>query len=174
VRAGSQAPGTPTGAKFDDFSTPVFNAAGQLAFTGNLSRPIFDRNGNVIGGGGGGVDDTNDIGIWATDVQGALELIAREGDLLEVAPSDFRKIASLDFASNTGNEDGRHSGFNDLGQIAFAAFFTDGSSGVFVSDLVAVPESGAYALLGTVAFGVLRRGRTSAGAVGVRLSNRHS
>jgi hypothetical protein len=30
--------------------------------------------------------------------------------------------------------------FNDLGQFAFLATFTDGSSGIFVSNVAAIPE----------------------------------
>jgi len=61
-----------------------------------------------------------------------LTLIAREGDLLDVDDGpdiDFRTISELDFVDNSGNEDGRSSGFNDLEQIAFRALFTDGTSG---------------------------------------------
>ncbi len=145
IRGGTQAPGTPSGAKFDEFSTPVLNAIGQFAFIGQLSQPIVARDGTVIGGGGG-VDSTNARGIWATNVHGALTLVAREGDLLEVGPGDFRRISSFHFAVGTGIGDGRQSGFNDRGQVAFAAFFSDGSSGVFVSDIVAVPEPDAFTL----------------------------
>jgi hypothetical protein len=37
----------------------------------------------------------------------------------------------------TGNSDNRRSAFNNLGQLAFWASFTDGSQGVFVSNAVA-------------------------------------
>ena len=80
-----------------------------------------------------------------------MQLIARRGDLLEVAPGDFRTISGLNLVngfsldSGTGNSDGRPSGFNNLGQLAFQASFTDGSSGIFVSNLVAVPEPDAAA-----------------------------
>jgi hypothetical protein len=58
---------------------------------------------------------------------------------LEVAPSDFRTVSTVTLGSlqqeaGSGNEDGRPSTFNDHGQVAFLASFTDGSSGVFVSD----------------------------------------
>ena len=83
------------------------------------------------------MDFTNDRGIWATDTSGALQLIARTGDQLEVAPGDFRTISDLDFVAATGNGDGRQSGFNNFGQLVFWASFTDGSQGVFVSNVVA-------------------------------------
>ncbi len=127
ARAGSQAAGTPGGVNYSFFDPPVMNGAGQIAFRAELT--------------GGDVDGSNDVGIWATDLDGTLQLVARKGDQLEVAPSVFRTINFLEFFANTGNEDGHRSGFNDLGQLGFLAHFTDGSSGVFVSDLVAVDGS---------------------------------
>ena len=51
------------------------------------------------------------------------------------------------------------SGFNDRGQVAFLATFTDGSSGLFVSNLVAVPEpdTGLLCCLVVMAMGLCRR-----------------
>jgi hypothetical protein len=70
------------------------------------------------------VDVPNNEGIWATDRNGLLRLIVRKGDPVEVA-------------------------FNDRGQLAFGAGFTDGSSGIFISDLVAIPEPVSFALTGS-------------------------
>jgi hypothetical protein len=122
ARTGDQAPGTPSGVNFSEFFGPALNAAGQTAFLATLT--------------GSGVTGGNDRGFWATDANGATQLIAREGDLLEVAPGDFRTISLLSFFGNSGNGDGRRSGFNDVGQLAFLADFTDGSSGIFVSNRV--------------------------------------
>jgi len=123
ARTGSQAPGTANGVNFFDLTTPALNSAGQTAFRANLI--------------GNGVNFTNDKGIWATDPTGALQLIARTGEQLEVAPGDFRTTSDLDFVSATGNGDGLQSGFNNLGQLVFWASFTDGSQGIFVSNKVA-------------------------------------
>jgi hypothetical protein len=148
AREGDHAPGMPNGVVFADrigagFDFAVeLNDAGQIAFQAKLT------------------DGTNSfgIGIWATDRAGALQLIARTGDLLEVAPGDFRTIGGLLFGlyEPTGNSDGRGSGFNNSGQLAFWASFTDGTSGIFVSNRVAVPEPstlllGAITLLGLFA-----------------------
>jgi hypothetical protein len=132
ARVGSHAPGTAAGVVFRNFGNPgvnetlVLNAQGQVAFAATLT--------------GDGVDISNDRGIWATDPDGQLQLIARTGDALQIAPGDSRTIDYLAFVGGSGNEDGRPSGFNDFGQLAFVAQFTDGSSGIFVSNLVAVPE----------------------------------
>ena len=148
ARTGDQAPGTPVGAMFNRLGVPVFNSVGQTAFEGFLT--------------GGGVYSWNSQGIWAEDQAGLLRLIARAGDLLEVSPGDFRTIASLGFRPYSNNDSGRPSGFNDLGQLAFLAQFTDGTSGVFVSSLAAVPEPPALVLCSAV-LGVvlLRRTRAS-------------
>src|SRR5690606_22350888 len=91
-------------------------ADGQIAFRGYLI--------------GSGIDETNDSGIWATNTSGVLQLIAREGDPFEVAPGDSRIVSRLGFATDTGGES---RGFNGLGQLAFAAYFADGTAGVFVA-----------------------------------------
>jgi hypothetical protein len=126
-RFGQQAPGTPAGTLFAGNPAlgyaRVLNSVGQVATTGPLAGP--------------GVDSTNDHGIWAYDRSGVQQLIVREGDELEVAPGDFRTISELSFVGDNGNSNGWPSGFNNFGQLAFWASFTDGSEGVFVSNKVA-------------------------------------
>jgi len=162
VREGDQAPGTSEGTVFDDFIIagsygngyltrnnwvdPIVNARGQVAFLASL-RGVSD-------------DSPGTIGLWASDPRGELQLIAREGDLMEATPGDFRMIDQLEaFTSipgyagygsgigRTGNSDGRPSIFNDRGQIVFSATFTDGSSGIFISNVAAVPEPSTIALM---------------------------
>jgi hypothetical protein len=131
ARTGSQAAGiATTGVTYEFLSPPVLNAAGQVAFSATLS--------------GVGVTALNNLGIWGNDEQGVVKLIARTGDLLEVAPSDFRTISILEFVGKTGNGDGRPSGFNDAGQVAFYAGFTNGTGGVFVSNVVAKSPLGDF------------------------------
>ncbi len=150
-RRGNQAPGTPGGVNFASIGSGfVLNDAGQIAFLAALT--------------GSGVDSTNDLGIWATDRSGDLQLVAREGDLLEVAPGDFRTISAFYETLNsrsTGNSDGRRSQFNNRGQLVFRASFTDGTQGIFVSNRVAIPEPSSLALAAVaatlLALGRLRR-----------------
>jgi hypothetical protein len=133
---GTASPGTTV--LFKDTSEPVLNALGQVAFSASLYGP--------------GVFSNNDTGIWATDVDGALHLVAREGDPLVVGPdvgTNLGKIRELWFKGGSGNQDGRSVGFDDVGQVAFMAkTFTDTSlnEGVFVSNMVAVPEPSVVAL----------------------------
>ncbi|MDZ4658532.1 MAG: hypothetical protein SH868_13225 [Bythopirellula sp.] len=146
ARAGDHAPGTPSDVKFSSFGVDfVLNDAGQIAFEADTS---------------GG----SQPGIWATDRNGVLQLIARRGGLLEIAPGDFRTVNFLELDLRiTGNSDGRPSWFNNRGQLVFIAGFTDGTSGIFVSNRVAVPEPsslllGALANMGLVSLAT-RRGR---------------
>lgn len=105
------------------------------------------------------MDNSNENGIWAQDLSGELKLIARTGDQLDVDDgpgTDFRTISDLSFIGGVGAEDYvERSGFNDQGQLAFSATFTDGSSGVFVSNLVAVPEPGSLLLASLACIGTL-------------------
>ena len=148
VRAGSPAPTVASGITINSFNSIVLNAAGQLAFVSNLEGPNVDEE-----------YFDNDTGIYATNQNGELIQIAREGNFFDVnndpLVEDLRQITVVTFIGNTGNVDGRGSGFNDFGQIVFGLNFTDGTSGVFVSNLVAtVPEPllGDVNLDGTVNF----------------------
>jgi hypothetical protein len=123
ARTGDPAPGTSSGIRFSDLVRPTLNSAGQIAFGATLT--------------GTGVLSSNNTGIWATDQAGTLQLIARTGAQVEVVPADFRTISDLLFVGDTGNSDGRASGFNNSGQLVFWARFTNGTQGVFVSNLVA-------------------------------------
>jgi hypothetical protein len=124
AREDEQAPGTPEGVLFDRFFGTAMNALGQTAFVAELRGDVQRF--------------VNDRGIWAQNADRELKRIIRTGDELEVAPGDVRTIEYLAFATGSGNEDGRASGFNDTGRLAFFAEFTDLSTGIFVSDGVAI------------------------------------
>jgi hypothetical protein len=134
ARRGDQAPELPSGIKIRLFpengGAGALNAAGQSAFSA-----IVD---------GVGVDATNNLGIWATDRAGNTRLILRKGDLLNVSDdpltSDMRTVSGLSFIDDKANADLFGTGFNDHGRLAFLAYFTDGTKGIFVSNLVAIPE----------------------------------
>jgi hypothetical protein len=146
--AGDHAPGAPAGVTFDSFfpwnGALQMNAIGQSVFT------AFLRDGDFGAG----------IGIWATDVAGMLRKIVSTGDSLEIAPGDIRTIIDLSFINDPSRgSDGRSSGINNRGQIAFWAKFVGGDEGIFVSNVVAVPEPTGMMLiaLGAMALAVGRR-----------------
>lgn len=98
----------PAGVIFESFTKADINNDGHVAFFGTLR----------------GTNSTLDTGIWTQNSMGQLGLIAREGKFIDVAPGDARQILSLDAFFGEPN-------FNDLGEIAFHAEFTDGTSGHF-------------------------------------------
>ena len=75
----------------------------------------------------GGVTSSNNLGIWIADQQGDGLLVAREGDTLA-----GRTISNLGLSTGSGGADGRRTGLNDFGQVAYLAAFTDLSSGIFL------------------------------------------
>ena len=120
ARSGDLVPGADS-AVFDRLTAPGTNALGQVAFTAFLDGPnVSSLNGNTRG-------------IYATNLDGQLNKVARTGDTIEVN-GELRTIRSLSFQPGTGNEDGEASGFNDEGQLVFSAAFTDDSSGIFIAD----------------------------------------
>ncbi len=146
AREGDPAPGAAVGEVFASVDFPSMNATGQVAFRGRVSGP--------------GVDHTNEDGIWATELDGTLRLIARVGEMFDVNDDplidDFRMIQWVGFQNLSGGEDGWRRGFNDAGQLVFQLSFTDGSEGIFVAT---VPEPGTVAVLGVGVVWVLRRRR---------------
>lgn len=129
TREGSIAPGTD--GVFCNFgqggNNLILNGRGQVAFHGRLKS--------------GTVTLANNQGIWATDLNGQLQLIVRKGDVIDVNDDplvdDFRTIAEVYLkTSYSGGEDGQSSAFNDEGQIAFWLKFTnDSSQGIFVANM---------------------------------------
>jgi hypothetical protein len=111
------------------YSLINMNRFGQLAFSGALLRP--------------GDTPWESTAIFVQDRGRNWRMVARVGDEMDVdnGPAiDLRTIHSLDF-----NE----SSLNDAGEFAFAAYFTDESSGIFVSD-VGATLLGDYSRNGTV------------------------
>ena len=122
--AGLAAPGT-DGLIFSTIdSNRVITADGATLFSGVLS--------------GAGVTSANDNGYWLERSPGVVELVVREGDLLEVAPGDLRTIQII----SVPNPDEGRTALVDFGQIAFSVRFTDGTTGVFAI----VPEPGTLVL----------------------------
>jgi hypothetical protein len=142
ARKGSAVPGSELFFFSFDSQSLAFNNHGQVSFLADIRGSSPDPRAPQF------------TGIWAQNRQGQLELIALEGELLNISgnPSqpDLRTIASLDFES---------AGFNDLGQLTFFATFSDGSSGIFISDLVAVPEPQSALLLLFTTLGLVRSRR---------------
>ena len=145
---GMQAPGLAEGIRFGSFvhvldgpTQFILNGNDQLAFVAPLdmfgSSPF------------GSVTAANNTVLYAT-IDGELTLVARKGDLFEVAPGDARTIFGVFLSAGSGNEDSIQSSFNERGQLAFRLSFTDGSQGIFVLNTV-VPEPSSITIVSLTA-----------------------
>jgi hypothetical protein len=110
IRAGDPLPGTPAGVGLGPIYSLLANSGGQVAFRAGLT--------------GDGVTSANDIGVWATDVNGKLVFVAREGQAIDLGLGQPLVITDIGLWSLTGGEDGRPTSFNDDGQLAFAVTFS--------------------------------------------------
>ena len=141
AREGAAAPGTQPGVAYGIILDPDLNNAGQVAFVSTLT--------------GAGVTAANDRGLFLYDPTLGPILIAREGDLFDVGGGDLRTISPTGIAIADSPFYNRSS-LGDDGRLAFALYFTDGTSGVFVAT---VPEPGCAAGVVAAAALLLRRRR---------------
>lgn len=147
VAVGDDVPGMTSKVFALSAATPEINNLGQVAFAAGL----------VEQGIPGGLDS-----LWVKDQRGELHMIAREGDQYEVAPGDVREFSRLVFGQIPQSRNNQIPRFNDRGQLVFFAEFTDGSSGLFVSSPLIVPEPSSGALSLVVLFtAMFRRTRSS-------------
>jgi hypothetical protein len=139
---GNQAPGAQPGKTFEFIQLPYMNNAGQIVFSATIDD-------------GNPATQSNEVGIWAQDRQGELQLIVKSGDMLEVAPGVLSEVGNVSFSWHF-NEDQI---INDRGEILFHARFMDGTQAIVVSDVVAIPEPSGCVLavgLAMLSFGVAR------------------
>ena len=144
-------PGAEDGAAFARPLAPVINDMGHVVFASFLTN----SEGIDL------VDSSNNFGLFAwTD--GELTTLVRKGDLVTVELDDKtfddRTVSSISF-------DGRgyygETGLNDSGTVAFRLAFTNGTQGIFTTELASVPEPSGIALA-SMLFGLpllLRRRR---------------
>ncbi len=126
---------------FTSFANIAVNGLGQVAFTTQM-------NGNGVSPGFG-----NGSALFAVD-HGERVMIARTGDLFEVAPGDNRTIRSIGGLTSGGGQDGRAISFNDRGQLVFQLEFANNTTGIFVAT---IPSAGTLPLLGLGLLAARRR-----------------
>lgn len=147
ARSRTQAPDAAAGLVFpSSFNCFETNVHSQVAFS---SRLVDIGTGEFKGSG-----------VWAEDGNGVLRSIAQTGDFIDVdmGPGiDLRQVSLVNDISLGSNQSGLPSQFNDLGQVAFVAIFTDGSQAIVVS-AATVPEPALWTLmLACIAGGFGRR-----------------
>ena len=122
----------PTGVSLND--SPLINNAGDVAF-------------HISESGGA-------TSLWLAHNSGELVRIVGSGDQFTVADGDIRQVLALKMGSNI---DG-YQYLSDNGSIVFGLLFTDGSQGVFTSNVV-IPEPAGVALALAAGGLLLRRRR---------------
>lgn len=80
--------------------------------------------------GQGGVDATNDYGIWAVDSHGDLRLLVREAET--IGGKTLKSITALKGAPTSV---GAQHSFNNAGQVIYRAGFTDGSTAIVTTTI---------------------------------------
>jgi hypothetical protein len=121
---GLEAPGTTPGTVFTDEHEPIgpfLGAEGVGAFTWVVEGPD--------------VDDVNRRGLWATNRDGQLALVARSGDSVEVDSGDTRVIQGFFILYGLYSGTDGNNVVSDAGELGLALQFTDGSHAVVSVDL---------------------------------------
>jgi hypothetical protein len=136
VRTGDAAPGI-AGATFTAMGSFVTNDVGQTVF--------------------GGTASPGQRGLWLADADGDIELLLRYGQPFPVGDGTFKTLSQIDFHFGDGGN-GKHGSFNDAGQLAVLARFTDSTSGIYI---IQAPEPAGLSLVlvGGLAVQAIRRRR---------------
>jgi hypothetical protein len=129
MRTGQQAPGAPAGVVFED--TSIYVPPFRQAFMNSRNQVVFRAR---LGGPGIG---SFSFGIWLAEPDGTVSLVARVGDMIDTGDGTLRQLDGVSFGADpvfmAGPEDGRRCPFNDRGEVALLADFTDATGGVFVA-----------------------------------------
>jgi len=129
-------------ATFSSFGSIVLNSNGQVAFIAYIT--------------GTGIDaGRNNEGIWATDLNGQLHLVARTGVPFALSGTDSAVPTVLSIASSDNYDIGPFV-FNDSGQLVFHAEFFGSREGVFL--VSTVPEPSVFWGMVVAGIVLLRRG----------------
>jgi hypothetical protein len=125
VNTGQHAPGLPSEARFAAPGEVRLNQNGDVLFITSLTGPGFDPE--------------VDSALYLVPYSREPILVARSGDLLEVAADDFRAVAQFALTKLLDKPQ-RSLSFNVLGQVAFLARFEDRSMGLFVAEIPVFTE----------------------------------
>ena len=145
---------SPDGDTYSAFgSSELQNGMGQVAFVAIETGPTI-------------VANSNDRALYG-GTPGNLQTIVADGQTLDLGPStggnEFRTIAggpsSISLIQFAGGQDGKGMSFDDNGDLAYKLTFTDGSIGIFESNVNSVPEPASLGLLAAGAGLLIRRNR---------------
>ena len=118
---GEQAAGCPTGATFANFTQLALPDQGGATNKGGAIL-LATLNASAAAG----VSAANDLGIWAVDTTGTLQLVVRTGDVV-----GGKKITGLAFLPAMTYVTGQTRSFDQVsGDVVYLATFSDGSTGI--------------------------------------------
>ena len=124
ARVGDRPPSAEEGTTFSLFPTPrclFVNSNGVVAFLGKLTGP--------------GVNLNNDLAIYAGR-PGAIELVMREGNMVETEPGTVRRVRELSFLKGVaGTQGGQPTCLNDKNELVFAASL-NGANALFRATII--------------------------------------
>lgn len=141
---GEPVPGAPSGVVYQGLRQVAINGSGDIIFGASFGTPES-------------WPWEHSSGWLVRESTGQMEMLLSTGDEIEVLPGDFRTVDRMGARLESGGEDGRAIAFNDDGALAFYAYFTDNSVGVFTAQLAGntIPEPGSLLLLALGGCGVL-------------------
>jgi hypothetical protein len=120
AQTGTQAPGCPGGANFSGFTQIVLPDQNGVALLGTLATNWAL-----------GIYHATDIGIWATDSSGNLQLIVRTGQTL-----NGKTVAALSFLPSVATVSGQSRNVAlGTGNLAYLVTFSDGTTAIFTVTL---------------------------------------
>ncbi|HYE62995.1 MAG TPA: choice-of-anchor tandem repeat NxxGxxAF-containing protein [Phycisphaerales bacterium] len=125
VGHGQSLPGLPPGVTTSNLWDPSMNAAGEVALMVDVAGP--------------GISSANNRVLVCIGAHGRMDVVARTGVPLTIAPGIVRTPTAIGFQSGGGGEDGRATGLSDSGVVAYRAIFSDGSYAVLTAT---VPRCG--------------------------------
>lgn len=124
------APGCPAGATFATFTELALPDQGGATNKGGVIF-LATLNTNTLAA----VTSSNNLGIWAIDNAGALQLVIRTGDTLNLNPSgvpNFKTITGLAFLPVATIINGQSRSFDQFnGDLVYVATFSDKSTAIF-------------------------------------------
>ncbi len=137
ARVGFQAHGVGADVVYESFVNRYAGSeSGHVLFSGFLDGP--------------GVDNSNDFGIWVIAPDGEINLLIREGDVIDIDADPLAEslatITYMDYSGISNGEDGKPSPINSFGTAVLTVGFADGREGIL---LATVPEP---SILGAVCF----------------------
>ena len=98
----------------------------QISDAPNEAGPIFLATLKISAADG--VNASNNLGLWALNGNGVLQLLLRSGEVINVEGLGTKKIRTFTALQTAPGANGAAIGYDDFGDVAVIATFTDGSS----------------------------------------------